>query len=303
MSDRRAVIVMAYGTPRDLDDVEAYYTDIRRGRPPSPELLEELKDRYRAIGGSSPLLEITESQAAGLQERLGVPAYIGQKHAAPFIADAVASIADNDVEVAVGIVLAPHYSEMSIGDYARRLKGAAADKGWDGRIEVVRNWHLEPGYVEFLAREVDAAKATLPPGAGEPVVLFTAHSLPEKILENDDPYPTQLRETAEAVAEAAGIARWDTAWQSAGRTADPWLGPDLTEAIQKLAADGVSAVVVCPCGFVADHLEVLYDVDIEAKAVAQGAGVALARTRSPNVDAGFLDAVAGVVSRAFASLG
>jgi ferrochelatase len=302
MTDRRGVLVMAYGTPRGLDDVEAYYTDIRRGRPPTAELLEELKGRYRAIGGTSPLLEITESQAKGLGERLEVPAYIGQKHASPFIPDAFDGMTRDGIEVAVGIVLAPHFSEMSIGDYARRAQRAAEEKGWKGRLEVVRSWHVEPGYIEFLAREVKAAQSALPEDR-EPVVLFTAHSLPEKILENDDPYPQQLRETAEAVAALAQITRWDTAWQSAGRTADPWLGPDLTEAIEKLAADGATAVVVCPCGFVADHLEVLYDVDIEAKGVAESLGVALVRTRSPNADPGFLDAVSGVVHRAFASLG
>jgi ferrochelatase len=293
---------MSYGTPTGLDDVERYYTDIRRGRPPSPESLEELKERYRAIG-RSPLFEITESQASGLQDRLDVPAYHGQKHTGPFISDAVAQIAKDGIELVVGIVLAPHYSALSIGDYTRRVQQAAEDISWPGRLEVVRNWHLEPGYIDFLAREVEVAKVSLPADAGEPVVLFTAHSLPERILQANDPYPDQLRETAAAVAETASIPKWDIAWQSAGRTRDPWLGPDLTEVIEKLAADGVRSVVVCPCGFVADHLEVLYDVDIEAKAVADRVGVALARTRSPNTDPGFLDAVAGVVRRAFASLG
>jgi ferrochelatase len=302
-SDKRAVLVMAYGTPKGLGDVEAYYTDIRHGRAPSPELIEGLKARYRAIGGHSPLLEITEAQAQGLAERLGVPAYVGQKHASPSIGDAIEAMAKEGIELAVGIVLAPHYSTMSIGDYARRVKRAADEKGWPGRFEVIRNWHLEPGYISFLANEVMAAGKTLPQDAGEPFVLFTAHSLPERILQDNDPYPDQLRETAAAVAGAAGIERWDTAWQSAGRTKDPWLGPDLVEVIEKLAADGVDSIVVCPCGFVADHLEVLYDIDIEAKAVADRVGVALARTRSPNVDPGFLDAVAGAVRRTFTSLG
>jgi ferrochelatase len=294
---------MAYGTPKSIDEVEAYYTDIRNGRPPRPDELESLKARYRAIGGRSPLLEITNAQAEGLQSRLGVPAYVGQKHASPSIPDAIEAMAAAEIDVAVGIVMAPHYSQMSIGDYTSRVQRAADEKAWPGTVEVVRRWHLEPGYVEFLAREVNAARASLGDGAEDPVVLFTAHSLPERILQNNDPYPQQLRETAAAVAQAAGIARWDTAWQSAGRTSDPWLGPDLSEVIEKLAADGVGAVVVCPCGFVADHLEVLYDVDIEAKGVADRVGVAFVRTGSPNTEPGFLDAVAGVVRRAFASLG
>lgn len=287
---------MAYGTPRDLDDVERYYTDIRRGRPPSTELLEELVGRYEAIGGQSPLLEITEAQARGMQERLGVPAYLGQKHTAPFIRDAVEAMHADGVERAAGIVLAPHYSSMSIGDYARRAERAAHETGWHGRLEMVTSWHLEPGYVDWLTARVGEALEVL--GEPEATVIFSAHSLPAKILERGDPYPDQLAETARTVASRAGLAKWTVGWQSAGRTDEPWLGPDILEVITGLAGRGERAVVSCPCGFVADHLEVLYDIDIEAKQRAAELGMSLVRTRSPNDDPVFLDMLAGVVQRA-----
>lgn len=299
MTDRKGVLVMAYGTPKDLDDVEPYYTDIRRGRPPPPELLEELRERYRAIGGKSPLLALTKTQAKGIEERVGLPTYVGQKHAAPFIPDAVADMNENGIEQAVGIVLAPHYSTMSIGDYARRANRAAEETGWSGKLDMVDSWHLEPGYINFLDREVKKALASLPePARRDAVVLFTAHSLPEKILQAKDPYPQQLEETARAVAEKAGLGRWQVGWQSAGRTDVPWLGPDVLEILPQLADDNVPGVVVCPCGFVSDHLEVLYDVDIEAKKAANDLGIALTRTASPNDDPMFLDALAAVVRRA-----
>ncbi len=299
MAERRGVLVMAYGTPRTLDEVEAYYTDIRHGRPPSPDLLDELIDRYRAIGGRSPLLEITRAQAEGIERRTGIPAYVGHKHAPPFIADAVGAMSGDDVQNAVGIVMAPHYSSMSVGDYERRVRTAADQHGWDGDLTMVKSWHLEAVYLRFLSREVKAALDSLTDGArASSVVLFTAHSLPEKILQRNDPYVDQLHETAAAVAGRTGIDRWEVAWQSAGRTEIPWLGPDLGEVLARLADSGTKGVVVCPCGFVADHLEILYDIDIEATRVAENLGLELARTASPNDDPLLLDALAGVVSRA-----
>jgi ferrochelatase len=291
---------MAYGTPRSLDEVEEYYTDIRHGRPPTPELLEELTDRYRAIGGHSPLYEITQAQAKGIEERVGVRAYLGQKHAAPFIPDAMRAIADDGVEQVVGLVLAPHYSSMSIGDYERRAKRAAKEIGWSGRVDVVPSWHLEDGYLEFLEKRVQKALGEIPGAARDKTkVLFTAHSLPEKILQNGDPYPDQLRETADAVAARMQLAAHDIAWQSAGRTRDPWIGPDVLDVMKDLHDDGWQGVVVCPCGFVSDHLEVLYDVDIECKQLAEELDLAFARTGSPNDDPHFLDTLARVVQSAF----
>jgi ferrochelatase len=300
MADRRGVLVMAYGTPRDLDSVEEYYTHIRRGRPPSPDLLEELVARYRAIGGTSPLLDITSAQARGIEERLGIKTYLGMKHAPPFIHDGVAAMAGDGVEHAVGIVLAPHYSKMSIGEYAGRASAAAEEMGWKGHLEVVRSWHLAPGYIDLLARAVDDALHSLAePARADTTVVFTAHSLPARIVQAGDPYPEQLRESAQAIADLCGLRRWRTGWQSAGRTGDPWLGPDVLAIVTDLAADGARGVVVCPCGFVSDHLEVLYDLDIECKDLADDLGIAYARTASPNVDPSLLDTLADVVQRSF----
>ncbi len=290
---------MAYGTPRGLDDVERYYTDIRHGRPPPAELLEELTARYQAIGGRSPLYEITEAQRLGLEKRLdGVPTYLGQKHSPPFIADAVAAMAGDGVDRIVGLVLAPHYSKMSVGDYRRRVLLARDEIGVDAPVDVVESWHIEPGYVAFLAERVRDAAARLSPEVRERhVVVFTAHSLPEAILRGGDPYPAQLQETADAVAAAAGVREHTIGWQSAGRTADPWLGPDVLEVLERLARAGALGVVVCPCGFVSDHLEVLYDVDVECVQAAEQLGMELVRTDSPNDDPAFLDVLATVVRR------
>lgn len=295
MSDaRRGVLVMAYGTPQGLDDVARYYTDIRHGRRPPPDLLSELTERYRAIGGS-PLLAITQAQARGLESRLGIKTYLGLKHAAPFIADAIARMAADGVDRAVGLVLAPHYSKMSVGDYRRRALDAAARVGWKGRLDVVESWHLEPGYLDFLTRALRDALRSVANGA---TVVFSAHSLPERILVAGDPYVDQLHATADAVARAVRPARWVVAWQSGGRTGDRWLGPDITEIIEDEAERGAPAVVVCPCGFVSDHLEVLYDVDISAAQLAEKHGIGFARTAMPNHSPDFLDTLAGVVRRA-----
>ncbi|MEA2453123.1 MAG: protoporphyrin/coproporphyrin ferrochelatase [Actinomycetota bacterium] len=297
----RGVLVMAYGTPASIDDVAAYYTDIRGGRPPTEELLEELTQRYRAIGGHSPLLEITRAQAGGIQERVDdITCYVGQKHAAPFIPDALRQIAADGIDDVVGLVLAPHYSSMSVGDYERRAREAASEQGWNGRFRMIESWHLEPAFVALLAERVKDALGQLSDSArADAVVIFTAHSLPTSILEKGDPYPDQLQQTADKVASQAGLERWQIGWQSAGRTTVPWIGPDLLEIMVDLAAKNVPGVVVCPCGFVADHLEVLYDVDIEARALAFDLEIELARTASPNDDPAFLDMLAGVVSRAF----
>lgn len=300
MTERRGVLVMAYGTPRSLDKVEEYYTDIRHGRPPTPELLEELTDRYRAIGGHSPLYEITGAQARGIEDRTGVKAYLGQKHAAPFVPDAVRDMAADGVTHAVGLVLAPHFSSMSIGDYERRAQKAAEEIGWDGRLDVVQSWHLQAGYIDLLTERVKKALSSIPDEQrAKTKVLFTAHSLPERILENGDPYPEQLRQTADAVAQRAQLRDYDIGWQSAGRTKDPWIGPDVLDVMRSLHDEGWQGVVVCPCGFVSDHLEVLYDVDIECKDLADELGMAFARTDSPNADAPFLDVLGDVVRTAF----
>lgn len=291
------VLVMSYGTPRDLDDIERYYTDIRHGRPPEPDRLRELTERYRAIGGRSPLLDITQAQADGIAERTGLPAYVGQKHSAPFIPDAIARMKADRIDRAVGLVLAPHYSAMSIGDYERRARKAMEETGGPETFTMIESWHLEPALIALLAGYLKEALDEIPATARERTkVVFTAHSLPAAIVRTGDPYPEQLSETAAEVAFALGLTEWQVGWQSAGRTGDEWLAPDILEMLDDFANLGEQGVVVCPCGFVADHLEVLYDLDIEAKQRADELGIAFARTRSPNDDPAFLDMLAGVVS-------
>jgi protoporphyrin/coproporphyrin ferrochelatase len=296
------LLVMAYGTPAGPEQVEAYYTHIRRGRPPTPELLAQLRARYEAIGGVSPLLEITRAQVRAISQELAsagrgdVVAALGMKHAAPFIEDGVSELLDAGVSRIVGVVLAPHYSAMSVGEYEQRVVEAARSASEPPTVSVGHSWHLAGDYIRLLAREVNAALLMLTPEAqAQAEVLFTAHSLPQRILSQGDPYPDQLRETAAAVADEAELEHWGIAWQSAGRTADAWIGPDVLESIEQLAAAGAPAVVVCPCGFVADHLEVLYDLDIEARDHARGLGVEFARTASPNDAPELARAVAGAV--------
>lgn len=292
------VLVMAYGTPASPADVEAYYTHIRRGRAPTPELLADLRRRYDAIGGSSPLAARTRAQVDGLAAALG-PGYtvrLGQKHAAPFIEDGLEELVAAGGADVVGLVLAPHYSALSVGLYHERARAAAAAHG--ASYHGVGAWHRRPVLVDLLAERVTAAVSRLGlPASARVEVLFTAHSLPQRALALDDPsYPDQLLETATAVAAVAGLGRWRTAWQSAGRTADPWIGPDILEVLPALAAEGTEGVVVCPAGFVSDHLEVLFDIDIEARAVAEAAGLRLERTASFNDDPRFVALLADLVT-------
>ncbi len=297
MTPPTAVLVMAYGTPRTTAEIEPYYTDIRRGRPPTPELLAELVARYDAIGGISPLARLTEAQRDALQRALDERApgryrvVLGLKHAEPKIETAVEELAGTGTQRIVGLVLAPHYSSYSIGQYLGRAGEAAAPHG----IEVVgvESWAVEPAFVQFLAAEVRARLSNLPPNTK---VLFTAHSLPQRIIDAGDPYPDEVRATAEAVALAAGLtdwSQWAVAWQSAGRTPEPWLGPDILQVIDDLAAsEHADGVLVCACGFVADHLEVLYDLDIEARQHAESRGLAFDRTACVNDDPGVMGALA-----------
>jgi ferrochelatase len=294
MDDRLGVVVMAYGTPATPEDVEAYYTHIRRGNPPSPDQLADLVRRYEAIGGTSPLAERTEAQRTALAAALEARApgrctvVLGQKHASPLIEDAAASLVDDGVDAIVGLVLAPHFARASVGQYQQRLAASA------GAVPVgaIDSWHLEPAFLDFLGGAVREGLASLPEHTK---VLFTAHSLPERALV-DDPYPDQLRESAAAVAGSVGLDRWagwSLCWQSAGRTPDPWRGPDVLDVIRDLAATGrADGVLVCPLGFVSDHLEVVYDLDIEAAGVAEAAGLAFGRTRVLNDDAAVLGALA-----------
>lgn len=305
------MLVMAHGTPSSPEGIASFYTRIRRGRPPSPEQLADLERRYRAIGGTSPLAARTADQVAAIGNRLEatepgrfVVAY-GAKHTDPSIEAAAAALAGQGVDPVIGLVLAPHRASMGSEEYLARAATALASAPGGPALVPVRQWHDAPGLAELLAERVVHALGQVPRGAGQVTVLFTAHSLPERVAAAGDPYPDQLAESAAAVAEAAGLASsgigWRTAWQSAGRTPEPWLGPDLLEVLRSLPAEGVGGVVVCPIGFAADHLEVLYDVDIEARAVAEGVGLAFARTATLNDDGRFVDILADVVRRAAAT--
>lgn len=299
MSERTAILLMAYGTPSAPEEIEEYYTHIRRGRPPAPEQLAELRERYERIGGLSPLLEITRQQMESVQRALAargrpeIEVALGMKHSRPFIEDAVAELAARGTGRIAGVVLAPHYSTMSIGEYESRALAAARDCAAPPTVSVAHCWHLEPSFVEMLAEGLARTLRAVPVDKAQDVhVLFTAHSLPARILTEDDPYPNQLRETAEAVAGRLGLGGWSVAWQSAGRTPEPWIGPDVLEAMDDLAAGGTRAVVVCPAGFVSDHLEILYDLDVEAAVHAARLGLAFARTPLPNADPRLGQAVA-----------
>ncbi|AJY73394.1 ferrochelatase [Paenibacillus beijingensis] len=297
------VLVMSYGTPESMEGVEQYYTHIRRGHPPTAEQLADLKGRYNAIvGGVFPLRENTDRQVRSLQDKLEQLApgqyrcYQGLKHARPYIEDGVESMAKEGISRAIGIVLAPHYSVMSVGAYIKRAREAAERLGVE--MEFVEEYHLHPKLIQALAERVLGGLAKLVDngqGAAHPVkVLFSAHSLPEKIRELNDPYERQLNETAAAVAEAAGVLpnRWQFTWQSAGRTKEPWLGPDILDTLKELAEEGERAVLAAPIGFVSDHLEVLYDLDIEAKAEAAELGMQLDRIAMLNSDPLYMETLA-----------
>ena len=308
------LVVMAYGTPASPDEVEGYYTHIRRGRPPTPEQLADLRRRYDAIGGVSPLAERTRAQVAGIAAALAAEqpgawqVALGNKHAGPFIEDAVATVAtggpDGTPERIVGLVLAPHYSRGSVGEYHARGSSAAAEHGLP--YTGVESWRALPAWIDAQASRLTTARAGLP---GRTTVLFTAHSLPERVLEGD-PYPDELRSSAAAIAARAGLGAegdpgvagaggWALAWQSAGRTPEPWRGPDVLDVIRTLGAGGqVDGVLVCPQGFVSDHLEVLYDLDVDARRVAAEAGLAFARTASINDEPAVMAGLAATVRAA-----
>lgn len=297
----KGIILMAHGVARDIGDIPRYYAHIRGSRPTNPAVEAELVQRYRAIGGHSPLIEITRSLASGLESvlkrRHGAAAArvdYGFRHCEPYIADAMKELStDPDVAELTGLILAPHYSDMSVGAYIRAGEAAELQRPLVRRY--ILSWHTEPSLIRLLAARVVEAQASLGPLGREAVVLFTAHSLPERIVGAGDPYPAQVHETGELVAKSLSLPRYGFAWQSAGRTADPWLGPDVLERIRELKADGAASVVVCPCGFVSDHLEVLYDLDQEARTVARDAGIAFARTRSLNDDPAFAEVLADVL--------
>ena len=298
-----AVILMAYGSPDRLSDVPDYYADIRGGRPIRPEHLEDLVARYRALGiddsdAPSPLNAVTEETRAALERALGIPVLTGMRHWRPRIATAVEAALATGHDLLVGLVLAPHWSSLSIAKYQQLFDDAVA-----GRVETrfVREWGTDPGLVELLAERVVQRLRAAPRRAGAHVV-FTAHSLPSRILEAGDPYRDSLLETARLVADRAAIRDWSFAFQSESPTGEPWLGPDILVHLADLQAQGVEDVVVCPVGFVSDHLEIRWDIDVEAVDRARGLGMRLGRIPMPNADAPFVETLAGIVRRELAAV-
>lgn len=296
------VLVMAHGTPASPEGIEPFYTRIRRGHPPTPELLADLTRRYLAIGGVSPLTERTAAQVAGIAKALAkrhpglYDVRFGSKFEPPLLEEAATSFRDEGFEKVIGIVLAPHSSSMSTAQYMSRARETLGDG-----VEFVEigAWYEAPGFLELIAKRVNDALDTIPASRHATTeVLFSAHSLPSRVVEDGDTYPEQLRESAEKAAALTGVASFDVAWQSAGRTADPWIGPDILVALRKKSAAGFTDVVSCPIGFVSDHLEVLFDIDIEAQSIAREVGLNLVRTASLNDDPDFTLILADIVHTA-----
>jgi protoporphyrin/coproporphyrin ferrochelatase len=302
MDDGRiGVLLMALGGPDSLEAVEPFLRNVRHGRPTPEEMVEEFRDRYRRIGGKSPLLDISLAQARALEVELNggaarFRAYVGMRHWSPFIRDTVARMRDDGLRRVVAACLTPYNSRMSVGAYFADLDEAIAQRGTAFEVARIESWNDRPELILAYADKVRDGLANLAAaGHPDPVVLFTAHSLPERIMRAGDPYERELEETMAAIRKSLPPFRSRLCYQSAGRTEEPWLGPPLEEVLDELGQAGESAVLVAPFGFVSDHLEILYDVDIEATERARRLGMQLARTESLNADPRFIRALAGVV--------
>jgi len=294
-----AVLLMAYGTPNSTEDIEPYLTDIRRGIKPTRAAVEDLSARYQRIGGKSPLLEITKTQASAVERELTsrgmrTRVYIGMKHWHPYIREIVPQIFGDGFDRILGVVLAPHYSQISVGTYKRALQDAVETNSGQLRTDFVDSWYDHPLFHKAVKEQV---QATLEQFAEPDKVelVFTAHSLPERILAMHDPYPTQLESSCRSVAELLRRREWAFAYQSAGQTNEKWLGPDLVEYLRSRHWDHSGGVLVAPIGFVADHLEILYDIDIEAKEFARSINLELKRSESLNTSPTFISALTEIV--------
>jgi protoporphyrin/coproporphyrin ferrochelatase len=285
-----AVVLMAYGSPERIEDVPAYYADIRGGRPVRPELLGDLTARYRRLGieDRNPLNEITERTRAALEEEVGLSVFTGMKHWTPRIADAVEAALAGDPDTIVGLVLAPHYSRMSVGGYRGQFQQALAGRA---DLQFVESWHDDAALIELWADRLRGTDAH---------VVFTAHSLPARIRDEGDPYEAQLLETCQLVAKSAGLRNWTFSFQSESPTGEPWLDPDILDHLEELHAQGATDVLLAPIGFVADHLEIRWDLDAEAREKAQELGLRLERAEMPNDDPAFVAVLAGIVRRVLA---
>ncbi|HEU4565076.1 MAG TPA: ferrochelatase [Gemmatimonadaceae bacterium] len=304
-----AVLLMAYGTPERLEDVGDYFTHIRGGRRPSDEAVEHLRERYERVGGGTPLLDITRRVAERLRDAFAAegearPVYMGMKHWHPYISDVVRRMAADGVERVTAIALAPHYSRMSIGGYRKALEEANAALARPMELRVVERWGMHPAFLDMMAGLVRAGLEQFPAAERASVLtVFSAHSLPERIREWGDPYERELHESSAAVAERVGLPAWRFAWQSAGGTGEPWIGPDILDYLETLHGEGVRSVLQVPIGFVSDHLEVLYDIDLEAKQKAAELGMTLHRTALPNDSAPLIETLAAVAREAEAGVG
>ncbi len=295
---RVSVFLMALGGPDSLENVEPYLLDLRGGRPTSPELVEEIRERYRATGGRSPVLDITRELAAKLEARRAVRVFVGLRHWHPFIAEAWAEVVEYAPDRVIGICMAPQYSAMTVGKYLEKLADARTDVGGgEFPLSAVRSWATHPGLVAGLADRVEEALQRFPAGERPAVpVLFTAHSLPERIVAEGDPYPNEVRSTVDAVlARLPSGQPHRFAFQSQGRSPEPWLGPDVESTLDALAADGVRGVVIAPIGFLSDHVETLYDIDIEFAARAEKLGLRLERMAMLNASDALVDTLAALV--------
>ena len=300
---KMGLVVMAYGTPYQEEDMERYYTHIRHGRKPTPEMLQDLKDRYKAIGGISPLAKITEQQARKIEEQLNsiqeeieFTMYLGLKHIEPYVEDAVQQMHSDGITEAVSLVLAPHFSTFSIKSYNGRAK-EEADKLGGLTLHSIDSWYDEPKFIDYWSNKVEDTFSTMSDEEREKAVLIvSAHSLPEKIIAAGDPYPNQLQETAHLIAEAAGVKNVEIGWQSAGNTPEPWIGLDVHDLTKDLYEQkGFKSFVYVPAGFVSNHLEVLYDNDYECKVVTDELGANYYRPEMPNTNPDFIDCLATVV--------
>ncbi|ENL9872636.1 ferrochelatase [Listeria monocytogenes] len=303
MTKKVGLLVMAYGTPYKDEDIERYYTDIRHGHKPSEEMIADLRGRYHAIGGLSPLAKITEAQAYGLEKALNdsqdeveFKAYIGLKHIEPFIEDAVEAMHKDGIEEAISIVLAPHYSSFSVEAYNKRAKDAA-DKLGGPSIKAINDWYKEPKFIQMWADRINETAKQIPADELlDTVLIVSAHSLPEKIKQHNDPYPDQLQETADFIFEKVVVPHYALGWQSEGKTGEPWLGPDVQDLTRELyGQEKYKHFIYTPVGFVAEHLEVLYDNDYECKVVTDEVGAAYHRPPMPNADPEFLEVLRTVV--------
>ncbi|EMS6314617.1 ferrochelatase [Listeria monocytogenes] len=303
MTKKVGLLVMAYGTPYKDEDIERYYTDIRHGHKPSEEMIADLRGRYHAIGGLSPLAKITEAQAYGLEKALNesqdeveFKAYIGLKHIEPFIEDAVEAMHKDGIEEAISIVLAPHYSSFSVEAYNKRAKDAA-DKLGGLRIKAINDWYKQPKFIQMWADRINETAKQIPADELlDTVLIVSAHSLPEKIKQHNDPYPDQLQETADFIFEKVVVGHYALGWQSEGKTGEPWLGPDVQDLTRELyGREKYKHFIYTPVGFVAEHLEVLYDNDYECKVVTDEVGAIYHRPPMPNSDPEFLEVLRTVV--------